>query len=172
MDSVGQEGFYDAMLFLMIISVASCLVLSSTLILTKPDEGAMRDAVLEYARASLDSMLSSTLPEAFYEGGDGGRVTLGNNTTVEDYLLLETYLVSQGMQVSAFSDCNRKVEMIARELLTGAYDFSLETKIGGERGFENVFSLGTSDSSAGYSAASDYSVCGESIRIELVLHWA
>jgi hypothetical protein len=172
MDSFGQEGFYDAMLFLMIISVASCLVLSSTLILTRPDGGAARDAALEYARTSLDSMLSSTLPEAFYEGGDGGRVALGNNTTVEDYLLLETYLVARGKQVSAFSDCNRKVEMIARGLLTGAYEFSLRMEVAGESGLESVVSLGTLDSSSGYSASSDYSICGESIRIELVLHWA
>jgi len=160
------------MLFLTIISVASCLVLSTSLILMRPDEGAVRDAALAYARASLDSLLSSTLTEAFYEGRDGGRVALGNNTTVEDYLLEEAYLVSQGMQVSAFADCNGRIEMIARGLLTGAYDFSLETEIAGDRGFENVFSLGTLDSSSGYSAASDYSICGESIRIELVLHWA
>jgi len=172
MDSAGQEGFYDAVIFLTIISVASCLVLSSTLILASPDQSAIRDSALDYARTSLDSILSSTLLEAFYEGRDGGRVTLGNNTTVEDYMLLETYLVARGMQVSAFSDSNGRVEMIARELLTGAYDFSLETEISGERNFERVLTLGTSGNSAGYSAASDYSVCGEPIRIELVLRWA
>lgn len=172
MDSSGQEGFYDAVLFLTIISVAACLVLSSTIILSRQDEGAARDAALEYARRSLDSILSSTVPEAFFEGRDGGRVALGNNITVEDYLILETYLVARGMQVSSFSDCNLGIETITRELLTGAYDYSLEISIAGERGFESVLTLGAADSSAGYSAVSDYSVCGESIRIELVLRWA
>jgi hypothetical protein len=160
------------MLFLTIISVASCLALSPTLILMKPDESVVRDAALDYARTGLDSILSSTLPEAFYEEHDGGRVTLGNNTTVEDFLLVETYLVASGTQVSSFFDCNMGIEMIVRELLTGAYDFSLEAEIARTRGFEKVFSLGTPDSSAGYSAVSDYSACGESIRIELVLRWA
>jgi len=172
LDSIGQEGFYDAMLFLTIISVASCLVLQSTLILTRADEGATRDIALTYARESLDSMLSSTLHEAFYEGAYGGRVVLGNNTTAEEYLLLETYLVAQGMKVDSFTDCNGQIATIARGLLTGAYDFSLEMKIAGSGGFEDVFSLGTLLASSGYAASSDYTICGESVRIELVLVWA
>jgi len=160
------------MLFLTIISVASCLVLSSTSILMKGDEDSARDSALSYARACLDSLLASTLEEAFYEGGDGGRVLLGNNTTIEDFLLAETYLVSQGMPVDAFADGNGRIEMIARALLTGAYYYSIETKVAGDRGFESVFSLGIPGPSSGYSASSDYSVGGESIRIELVLHWA
>jgi len=172
MDSCGQEGFYDAVIFLMIISVASCLVLSSTLLLTRLDEGAARDSALNYARASLDSVLSSSLPEAFYEGSDGGRVELGNNTTVEDYLLVETYLVARGFSLSAFTDCNERIVTMARGLLTGAYDFSIKTKMAGDGGFEDVFSLGDADASPGYSASSDYSVYGDSIRIELVLRWA
>ena len=172
MDDCGQEGFYDAMLFLTIISVASCMVLTSAATLMGPDDAAARERALDYARQSLDSLLSSTLAEAFYTDGGGNRIDMGNNTTVEGFLLTETYLIVNGWREDAFHECNMRIERTARGLITGAYRVSLETGIFAAGVLEEAVALGDDRPSPGYSAVSDYSLHGASVRIGLTLWWA
>jgi len=171
-DERGTEGFFDAILFLLIITVAFCLVLTSYLALVRTEEVATRDSAVLYARRSLASLLMSSIPDAFYVDPDGGRVPLENGTNIEQFLLEETYLVHHGMPVSAFSDCNLAVEETARSLVTGAYDFAVRAEVRTDGGLEDVLSFGVARSAAGYSAASDYIIYDETVRIELVLWWS
>ncbi len=95
-----------------------------------------------------------------------------NGTNLELFLLEETYLVHHGMPVGAFRDCNLAVEETARSLVTGAYDFAIRTEVRTDGGLEGVLSFGADRSAPGYSAASDYFIHDETVRIELVLWWS
>ena len=166
-----MEGFYDITLFLTIIAVAASIVLATSTALTFPEEQRRRDNVMAYARESLDSLVSSTLLDAWYEGSNGTAVHLGNTTTVGTYLLEETYLLAHGWAVVSFRDCNSRVETSARSLITKAYLFSLESSVlGGES--KTLLTLGGEHGDApGYSASSEYAVRGEIIRVRLTLRW-
>jgi len=172
MDGGGQEGFYDLFIFLTIMVVAFCLVLSfSTALMTGEEERRSEDAT-DYARDSLRTLLSSTVDGAFYLNRDGTRVELGKGTTVERLLLEETYLVSKGREVKAFVECNSRVEAMSRALISGAYDVAIigeELTSGGRRIWVTI---GTHHESPGFSSAADYSVHGVSLRIKLVLWWS
>jgi len=165
------EGFYDITLFLTIIAVASSIVLATSTALTFSEEQQRRDTVMAYARESLDSLMSSTLRDAWYEGLNGTTVHLGNRTTVGTFLLEETYLLAHGWTTGSFRDCNSLIETSARSLITRAYLFSIESYVvGSETG--TLLSLGSNHGDAsGYSASADLAVRGETIRVRLTLWW-
>ena len=171
MDGGGQEGFFDAMLFLAIMSVTSCMIISSAATLIGPDDTETREDALRYARQSLDSLMASTMAETYYLDHGGRRLIMGNNTTVEGFLLAETYLIMKGWREDAFRDCNLKIERMARELLSGAYDFALEAGPAVNGGAEASTSLGNHHDSPGYAAVSIYSLDGASVWIRLTLWW-
>lgn len=171
MDAGGQEALFDTFLFLTIISVGSCVITSASTVLIGYGEINRRDTAIAYARSSLDALLRSTLDDAHYL--DGGRiVSMGNNTTVEDYLIKVTYLMHKGKPAAAFDDCNERLEAMTRDLLTGAYRYTLMTEVVFIESRETIFSIGDPPTQYGYSAYSSYTLPGFSMGIELAIRFA
>ena len=159
---------FDAFLFLTIISVASCTIVSASIVLTGSDDADRRNAAISYARASLDALLMSTLQDAHYLNDDTP-VAMGNDTTVEDFLLKETILISHGNPVEAFEDYNDRIEEMTRKLLTGAYRFTLRTRLFLDNGHRDLIVIGEPPPQSHYSAYSNYELPEYSLRIGLVI---
>jgi len=171
MDSDGVEGLFDTFLFLMILSVASCIILNSIPTLMSSEDFERRDKAIRYADSSLEAILSSTLPNASYLGYDGGKIGLANDSTVKEYLLDETYLVWKGRQLSSFDECNSRIERMIERLVTPAYRSSLVSSIDDGGGFRNIFALGDAWDSAGYSSTRLFYVNGVAATVSLILWW-
>ena len=171
MDDHGMEAFFDTFLFLTIICVASCIVFDSTMMIAQSNEAAIRSDASNYALNSLSAILISTLQDVHYWSPNGSMILLANSTTIEKFLLEESYLVSNGWSTSNFLTCNDRITAIARSLISNSYDFSLETELTIGDVDHDVVQLGVLRQEGGYSAAFSYNLFGDEYKIRLRLWW-
>lgn len=172
MNRYGVEAPFDAIVFLTVLGVASCIIFASSAAWNDSDQQRRRSAATSYARESLNAILSSTLDDAYYIGGNGTRVNLERGLAVESFVLEETFLLAHGWNVSSFDGCNSRVAELARTLITRAYMFSLESWLRDIGAPESPLILGDHRAGPGYSASSDYFVHGESAKIVLTIWWS
>ena len=171
MNRLAVEGFLDAFLFLTIISVAYCIVFSSTSLYTDRDEYERNEAAVRYAASSLDAILTSTMLDAAFTDLDGENVRLANGTTVKEFLMDETYLVSSGWPLSSFEDGNERILSLLRRVIVPAFSPMLVTGISDVDSRETLITIGNPVPVVGFAACRTYYLLGISIEIKLALSW-
>ncbi len=171
MESHGNEGILDALLFLVILSFAASIAFSSLDVRDFYQEIDRRDVAISYARDTLDSILATTLDGAYYYDEDGGTISLDNSTTVGRYIVEETYLLSQGWRAASFSGCNEKISEMTRHLIHGIYGYSIESRTGSSSPRQYYLIAGEGKRTDGYSVTSEFIINGNRVTIMLTIWW-
>jgi hypothetical protein len=171
MDGTGQSALFDAFLFFVIALVASGAVLAYTSLSLAEDEGAARAEALAYAEDVRVALLRTTLEDAWYDNGTGGRVSLGQGVTVERFLLDEIQLLARGLTSENFAEADALILARARSLVRAPYDVGIGGSLLGHAGAANLW-LGDGDAPPAdrFTASWSYeTVDGSTVTIEVHL---
>jgi len=104
---------YDAILFFVIISIASTVIFTQSSYIAGGAEDLERHNMIEYTHSVKDVLLKSTIKTTWYEDSDGNRTNLTDNT-IYDLIVEEFYLLNNG---------------IKQENLTGGMENSINTTL-------------------------------------------
>lgn len=122
MDEAGQSSLADAMLFFLVLSSASVLLLGYVSFALDANAVLDREAGLRYVAGARVAVLRSTLENATYENGT--TVVLGT-ITVERWILEQLFILGTGVPAAAFERGNLDVWRIARSAIRADYGFAL-----------------------------------------------
>ncbi len=125
MNDAGQSALADAMLFFLVMAVASGLLLGYSALAFNSGTVLDREAGLRYASNARAAILRATLTNVTYESG--GKIALGT-VTVERWLLEQVALRRLRVPASAFDEGNARVRELARSAIRPDFGFGLLTR--------------------------------------------
>jgi hypothetical protein len=161
MDNKGQSALFDAILFLVIMIVASGIISVFADEASKSASLSQRDDMMGYARDTSEVVLAATLNSTWYEDENGDIISKPpGNTKVMNIILEELYLLNSGVPSHNFAlGYERDIRILIRNLVTSSYHFALVgTFTGSESGRENKIFI--SDIMPDYSSKEDASSDG------------
>ncbi|MFA5772042.1 MAG: hypothetical protein WC974_04865 [Thermoplasmata archaeon] len=94
---------YDAILFFVIISIASTIIFTQSSYIVGGVEDQERQRMIEYTHDVKDVLLKSTIKTAWYKDSDGNRTNLADNT-IYDLIVEEFCLLNNGIEQENLTD--------------------------------------------------------------------
>jgi hypothetical protein len=132
---------FDAVMFLVIMLVASALIFAYTLQAFNVGEVVSNEADFRYSQEAFDAALEVTVREASYVDLAGNTVTK-RDRSVEDLLLDELRLLDDGVPASNFAGSGRYQSALLQEVSavvdTARYHFALFATYPGAGGTHSV----------------------------------
>jgi hypothetical protein len=126
-DEGGQSALFDAVMFLIIMIVASSLITVYAAQHSKDVELKERQDMMEYARETAEVVLGATLSSTWYEDIQGRIIEKPpGDTTVLTLILEELYLLDFGVPKENFAlGYEKDIKTLTRNLVAGFYHFAI-----------------------------------------------
>ncbi len=127
-DEGGQSALFDAVLFLMIMIIASGLISVYSAQVSWDTELVERQDMMDYARETAEAVLGATLSSTWYEDIHGRIIEKPpGDTTVMTLIIEELYLLDCGVAKENFAlGYEKDIETLARNLVVTSYHFAIE----------------------------------------------
>jgi hypothetical protein len=127
-DENGQSALFDAILFLVIMIIASCLVSVYASQYSKNTDLIARENMMNYARDTSETVFGATLNFTWYEDIQGNVITKPpGNTKVMNLILEELYLLDSGLpRVNFALGYEQDIKILLRNLIVPNYHFALK----------------------------------------------
>jgi len=125
MNRRAQGSLFDAFLFLIVMLVSSAILVAYSTAAFQSADVLRREESLQYAADTRTALMRTTLRSASYTDNNGQSVTLQNSTEIEDFLLMEAYLVAHGLSEQNFADINSRIEKLSRSLIRSEFLFAI-----------------------------------------------
>lgn len=114
---------YDAILFFVIISIASTIIFTQSSYIMGGVEDQERQRMIEYTHDVKDVLLKSTIKTAWYKDSDGNRTNLTDNT-VYDLIVEEFCLLNNGIKQENLTDgIEQSINATLRNLVEKEYHY-------------------------------------------------
>jgi hypothetical protein len=121
----GQIAVYDAILFFVIITIASTVIFTQSSYIVGGGEDLERQYMIEYTHNVKDILLKSTIKIAWYTDSDGGRIDI-TDSTVYNLVIEEFYLLNNGIKQKNLTDgIENSINSTLRNLVEKGYHYLL-----------------------------------------------
>jgi hypothetical protein len=129
-DSKGQSALFDAIMFLVIMIIASSIISVFADQFSKNAALSQRDELMDYARDTSESVFGATLNSTGYEDEDGNIITRPpGDTKVMNLILEELYLIRAGLPSENFAlGYEKDIKICIENLVTSSYHFAITGK--------------------------------------------
>lgn len=126
-DESGQSALFDAVMFFIIMIVASSLITVYAQEHSKDVELEERQDMMEYARECAEVVLGATLSSTWYEDIQGRKIEKPpGDTTVLTLIVEELYLLDFGVPKENFAlGYEKDIKTLTRNLVAGSYHFAM-----------------------------------------------
>jgi hypothetical protein len=127
MDECGQSALFDAVIYLVIMIVASSLIAVYASQYLRDVELSENQDMMDYCRDTSEVIMGATLNSTWYEDINGDIVQKPpGDTTVLNLLLEELYLLDDGVPEDNFAlGFEKDITTLGRNLVTPNYHFAL-----------------------------------------------
>jgi hypothetical protein len=127
---MGQSALFDAVMFLVIMIIASSIISVFAEQFSKDAALSQRDEMMEYAMDTSEAVFGATLNSTWYEDEDGNIITRPpGDTKVMNLILEELYLIRAGIPPENFVlGYERDIQMLIENLVTSSYHFAITGK--------------------------------------------
>lgn len=126
-DNRGQSALFDAVLFLVIMIIASSMISIFANQYSKDADLLARENMMNYARDSSEVVLGATLDHTWYEDINGNIISKPpGNIKVMNLILEELYLTDFGLPIENFVlGYEQDIKVLIRNLVISNYHFAL-----------------------------------------------
>lgn len=126
-DDIAQSALFDAVMFLIIMIIASSIITVFADQVSKNAALSDRDDMMRYARDTSEVVFGATLNSTWYEDEIGNIIFRPpGNAKVMNLVLEELYLLDSGLPWENFAlGYERDIRILIRNLVTSGYHFAL-----------------------------------------------
>jgi hypothetical protein len=127
-DEIGQSALFDAIIFLIVMIIASSLVSVFANQYSKSTDLNAREDMMNYTMDTSEVVFAATLNSTWYEGINGEQIRKSpGDIKVMDLILEELYLLNSGVQKENFAfGYERDIKILIRNLVIPGYHFALK----------------------------------------------
>lgn len=127
-DDRGQSALFDAVMFLVIMIIASSIISIYANQYSKNTDLIARENMMSYARDTSETVLGATLNFTWYEDIEGNKIPKPpGNTKIMNLILEELYLLDWGLPSENFAlGYERDISILIRNLVASGYHFALK----------------------------------------------
>ncbi|UCE73449.1 MAG: hypothetical protein JSV56_10515 [Methanomassiliicoccales archaeon] len=127
-DEGGQSALFDAVMFLIVMIIASSLIQIYSSQYSKDVELITREDMMDYTRETAEVVFGATLNSTWYEDIQGDIIEKPpGDTTVLNLILEELYLLDEGVQKHNFVlGFENDIKVLLRNLVNPVYHFALQ----------------------------------------------
>lgn len=133
-DESGQSALFDAVMFLVIMIMASGLIQVFSSQYSQDVDIIEREDMQAYMRDTAEVVFGATLRSTWYEDAQGQIINKPpGDTTVLNLILEELYLLDNGVPKENFAlGYEKDIKILARNLMKSPYHFAMEGRYAGE----------------------------------------
>jgi hypothetical protein len=126
-DGKGQSALFDAVMFLVIMIIASSIISVFADQFSKDAALSQRDELMDYAMDTSEAVFGATLNSTWYEDEDGNIITRPpGDTKVMNLILEELYLIRAGIPPeNLVLGYERDIQILIENLVTSSYHFAI-----------------------------------------------
>ena len=123
----GQSALFDAIIFLIIMLVASAIVYTYSAHAFRSQEIVSHEDMMRYAEETRHALMQSTLNHTWYFDNNGNNISKPpGSTNIHDLLLEELSLLDDGALSENFADGYEKdINITARTLIRSGYHYAI-----------------------------------------------
>ncbi len=149
-DNRGQSALFDAIMFLVIMIIASSIISVFAHQFSKNMALSDRDEMMDYARDTSEVVFGATLNSTLYEDENGNIITRPpGDTKIMNLVLEELYLIRPGLPSENFAlGYEKDIKILIGKLVRSGYHFAITGKY---QRYDMVISVFISDIVPNYS---------------------